>query len=227
MQTFVRKLIRFIVNLIAHVTVTGRENVPQTGGMVVASNHIGIIDIVMFHYVFDRMDIFIPVAEKWEKHGWVRWLARQLNFVFVDRFNPDLKALRKMIGLMQDGNALVIAPEGTRSRVGSLIEGKPGVAFLAARSGFPVVPVAITGTEDKVILGNLKRFKKSRITLTAGVPFTLPPLPPRERDAKLQEYTDEVMCQIAALLPERYRGLYAQHPRTLALVAGKTDQPVL
>lgn len=227
MQTFVRKLIRFIVNLIARVTVTGADNVPQTGGMVVASNHIGIIDIVMFHYVFDRMDMFIPVAEKWEKLGWIRWLARQLNFIFVDRFNPDLKAMRKMIGLMQDGNALVIAPEGTRSRVGSLIEGKPGVAFLAARSGFPVVPVAITGTEDKVILGNLKRFKKSPVTLTAGVPFTLPPLPPRERDAKLQEYTDEVMCQIAALLPVRYRGLYEQHPRTLALVAGKTDQPVL
>lgn len=227
MQTFVRKLIRFLVNLIANVKVTGAENVPQTGGMVVASNHIGIIDIVMFHYVFDRMDMFIPVAEKWEKHGWIRWLARQLNFVFVDRFNPDLKALRKMIGLMQDGNALVIAPEGTRSRVGSLIEGKPGVAYLAARSGFPVVPVAITGTEDKVILGNLKRLRKSSITLTAGTPFTLPPLPAKERDAKLQEYTDEVMCQIAALLPERYRGRYAHHPRTLALLAEKTDQPVL
>lgn len=227
MQNLVRKLIRFIVNLVAEVKVTGADNVPQTGGMVVASNHIGIIDIVMFHYVFDRMDMFIPVAEKWEKHSWIRWLAQQLNFVFVDRFNPDLKAMRRMIGLMQNGNALVIAPEGTRSRVGSLIEGKPGVAFLAARSGFPVVPVSITGTEDKVILGNLKRFKKSPVTLTAGIPFTLPPLPPRERDTKLQEYTDEVMCQIAALLPERYRGVYARHPRTLALVAEKTDQPVL
>lgn len=227
MQTFVRKLIRFLVNLIADVKITGRENVPEHGGMVVASNHIGIIDILMFHYVFDRMDMFIPVAEKWEKHGWIRWLARQLNFVFVDRFNPDLKALRKMITLMEEGNALVIAPEGTRSRVGSLIEGKPGVAFLAARSGFPVVPVAITGTEDKVILGNLRRFKKSHITLTAGKPFTLPPLPAKERDAKLKEYTDEVMCQIAALLPERYRGMYAQHPRTLALLAAQNDQNIL
>jgi len=225
MQHFVRGLIRAILNLIADIEVTGRENVPEHGGMVVASNHIGIIDIVMFHYVFERFDMFIPLAEKWEEQGWIRWLAKQLNFIFVDRFNPDLKALRKMIGLMEAGNALVIAPEGTRSRTGALIEGKPGVAFLAARSGFPIVPVAITGTEDKVIFGNLKRFRKSQVTLTGGEPFTLPPLPRDKRDETLQQYTDEVMCQIAVLLPERYRGVYAEHPRTKELLT--TDANVL
>jgi 1-acyl-sn-glycerol-3-phosphate acyltransferase len=225
MQKFVRSLIRALINLIADVKVTGAENVPATGGLVVASNHIGIIDIVMFHYVFDRFDMFIPVAEKWEKQGWIRWLARQLNFIFVDRFNPDLKAIRKMIGLMEEGNALVIAPEGTRSRTGALIEGKPGVAFLAARSGFPVVPVAITGTEDKVILGNLKRFKKSQVTLTGGKAFTLPPLPRENRDETLQKYTAEVMCQIAAILPERYHGIYAEHPRLKELLTQNTNIP--
>jgi 1-acyl-sn-glycerol-3-phosphate acyltransferase len=219
MQKIVRWLIRLLLNIIADVKVTGRENVPEKGGMVVAANHIGIIDIVMFHYVFDRFDMFIPLAEKWEKQGWIRWLGKQLNFLFVDRFNPDLKAIRKMIGLMEDGNALVIAPEGTRSRTGALIEGKPGVAFLAARSGFPIVPVAITGTEDKVILGNLKRLRKSHVTLTGGKPFTLSPLPKEHRDETLRQYTDEVMCRIAAILPERYRGVYANHPRTKELLS--------
>jgi 1-acyl-sn-glycerol-3-phosphate acyltransferase len=213
MRNFVRGLIRFVFNLIARFEIRGYENVPPSGAFVLAVNHIGVIDIAMFHYVFDRFDMFIPVGEKWEKNSFVRWLARNLNFLFVDRFNPDLKALRKMIALMDAGNSLVIAPEGTRSKTGALIEGKPGVAYLAARSGFPVLPVAITGTEDRVILANIKRLRKSPVTLTAGKPFTLPPIPRENRDEALQTYTDEIMCQIAALLPERYRGVYAEHPR--------------
>jgi len=213
MRNFVRGLIRFVFNRIARFEIRGYENVPPSGAFVLAVNHIGVIDIALFHYIFDRFDMFIPVGEKWEKNAFVRWLARNLNFLFVDRFNPDLKALRKMIALMDAGNSLVIAPEGTRSKTGALIEGKPGVAYLAARSGFPVLPVAITGTEDRVILGNLKRLRKSPVTLTAGKPFTLPAIPRENRDEALQNYTDEIMCQIAALLPEHYRGVYAEHPR--------------
>jgi len=216
-----RFLIRILLKLIAHFEIRGKENVPLTGGMIIASNHIGILDIIMVYFAIDRTDLFIPVAEKWEKIGWIRWLGHQLNFLFIDRFNPDLKAMRKMIALMEEGKCLVIAPEGTRSRVGSLIEGKPGVAYLAARSGFPVVPAAITGTEDKVVLGNIKRFRKSNIILTGGKPFIIPPLPNKDRDAALQKFTDEIMCQIAALLPERYRGVYAEHPRLKQILAGE------
>ena len=218
MLRLIRFLIRIGLKLIARFEIHGKENVPLTGGMIIASNHIGILDIVMVYVGIDRTDLFIPVAEKFEKIGWIRWLGKQLNFLFVDRFNPDLKALRKMIALMEEGKCLVIAPEGTRSRVGSLNEGKPGVAYLAARSGFPIVPVAITGTADPVILGNVKRLRKSNITLTGGKPFIIPPLPKTNRDEALKNYTDEIMCQIAALLPERYRGVYANHPRLKELL---------
>jgi len=220
MLRIIRFLIRVLLKLIARFEIHGRENAPLTGGMILASNHIGILDIIMVYFAIDRTDLFIPVAEKWEKIGWIRWLGKQLNFLFVDRFNPDLKAMRKMIALMEDGKCLVIAPEGTRSRVGSLIQGKSGVAYLAARSGFPVVPVAITGTEDRNILENLKRLRRSQVTLTGGKPFIVPPLPNNERDAALQNYTDEIMCRIAALLPERYRGVYVEHPRLKELLAG-------
>ena len=221
MLRLLRFLIRVLLKLIARVEIRGKENAPLKGGMILASNHIGILDIIMVYFAIDRTDLFIPVAEKWEKIGWIRWLGRQLNFLFIDRFNPDLKAMRKMIALMQEGKCLVIAPEGTRSRVGSLIEGKPGVAYLAARSGFPVVPVAITGTEDKVILGNLKRLRKSTIILTGGEPFIIPPLPNKNRDEALQKYTDEIMCRIAALLPEKYRGVYTDQPRLKELLVQK------
>ena len=217
MLRLIRFLIRILLNVIARIEIRGRENAPLTGGMILAANHIGILDIVMVFYAIDRTDLFIPVAEKFEKIGWIRWLGKHLNFIFVDRFNPDLKAIRKMIALMEAGKCLIIAPEGTRSPTGSLIDGKPGVAFLAARSGFPITPVGITGTEDKVILGNVKRFRKSTITLTGGKPFVIPPLAKENRDAALQHATDEVMCRIAALLPEKYRGVYAGHPRTREL----------
>ena len=224
MLNVLRFLIRILFKLIARFEIRGRENVPLTGGMIIAANHIGILDILLVYFGLDRTDLFIPVAEKWEKARWIRWLGRHLNFVFVDRFNPDLKALRKMISLMEGGKCLIISPEGTRSRLGSLIEGKPGVAYLAARSGFPVIPVAVTGTEDKVILGNLKRLRKSSVTLTGGKQFVIPPLPKTNRDAALQKSTDEIMCRIAALLPERYRGVYAEHPRLKELLQQKERQ---
>ena len=218
MLRVLRFLIRVLLKLIARFEIRGKDNIPLTGGIVIASNHIGILDIIMVYFVIDRTDLFIPVAEKWEKIGWIKWLGKQLNFLFVDRYNPDLKALRKMIALMQEGKCLVIAPEGTRSRTGTLNEGKPGVAYLAARSGFPVIPVAITGTQDEAILENVKHFRKSYITLTGGKQFNIPPLPNKERDAALQKWTDEIMCQIAMLLPEKYRGVYAEHPRLKELL---------
>ncbi|MCC7189036.1 MAG: 1-acyl-sn-glycerol-3-phosphate acyltransferase [Anaerolineales bacterium] len=213
-----RALIRIALKLIARVEMRGRENAPLTGGMILAANHIGFLDIVMVYYAINRTDLFIPVAEKWEKVWWIRALGKPLNLLFVDRFNPDLKAIRKMIALMEAGNCLIIAPEGTRSPTGSMIEGKPGVAYLAARSGFPVTPVGITGTEDKVILDNLKHFRKSTITLTGGKPFVIPPLAKENRGAALKNATDEIMCQIAALLPEKYRGVYAGHPRLIEIL---------
>jgi len=219
MRYILRTLIRFLFNLIAHVDVSGYEYVPKEGNFVIATNHLGIVDAPLAFYALDRWDLFVLVGEKWEKNAFMKWLGKYFNFIFIDRFNPDIKALRKVIALMDDGKNLVIAPEGTRSRVGSLIEGKPGVSYLATRLGQPIVPVAISGTEDKVIFGNLKRLRKSHIVLKAGPAFTLPPLPRKNRDEILQQYTDEIMCHIAVLLPEKYHGVYAGHPRLKELQA--------
>jgi 1-acyl-sn-glycerol-3-phosphate acyltransferase len=199
--------------------VLGYENLPTENNYVLATNHVGILDALMPFYALGRWDIYIPVAEKWEQNRFLNWLGKYFNFVFIDRYNPDIKAMRKLIRLMEEGNLLAISPEGTRSRVGSLIEAKPGVTYLATKLNRPIVPVAITGTEDKVILGNLKRLRRSHITITAGPHFTLPPVPRENRDEMLKQYTDEIMCRIAVLLPEKYRGVYAEHPRLAELLA--------
>jgi 1-acyl-sn-glycerol-3-phosphate acyltransferase len=218
MRYILRSLIRLIFNLIARVEVTGYENIPTQGNFVIATNHLGIVDAPLAFYALDRWDLFVLVGEKWKKKFFFRWLGKNFNFIFIDRFNPDIKALRTVIALMDEGKNLVIAPEGTRSRTGALIEGKPGVSYLATRLGQPIVPVAIAGTEDKVIFGNLKRLRRNHITVTAGEAFTLPPLPRENRDAVLKQYTDEIMCHIAAMLPEKYWGVYKDHPRLKELL---------
>ena len=218
MRYILRTLIRLLFNLIAHVEANGYEYLPEEGNFVIATNHLGIIDAPMAFYALDRWDLFVLVGEKWKKRPLFRWLGKHFNFIFIDRFNPDIKALRKVMALMDEGKNLVIAPEGTRSRTGALIEGKPGVSYLATRLGQPIVPVAIAGTEDKVIFGNLKRLRRSHVTLTAGPAFTLPPLPRKNRDEVLQRYTDEIMCHIAVMLPEKYWGVYKDHPRLKELL---------
>lgn len=212
MKYILRWLIRLLFNIVAHVELKGYENLPKEGSYVIATNHLGIVDAPIAFYALDRWDMFVLIGEKWEKVTLFRWLGKYFNFIFVDRYNPDIKTLRRVISLMEENNILVIAPEGTRSRVGSLIEAKPGVSYLATKLNRPIVPVAIIGTEDQALVGNLKKLRRAHIIVTAGKPFMLPPLPRENRDAVLKQYTDDIMCHIAALLPEKYRGVYAEHP---------------
>lgn len=218
MKYVLRGLIRLMFNLIARVEVRGYENLPQDASFVIATNHLGIADVPIAFYALNRWDMFVVIGEKWRDVGLFRWVGKHFNFIFIDRFNPDIKALRKIISLMEENNILVIAPEGTRSRTGALIEARPGVSYLATKLGRPIIPVGITGTEDKNLLDNLKKLRRSRIVVTAGTPFTLPPLPRENREEVLKKYTDEIMCHIAALLPEKYRGVYADHPRLRELL---------
>ncbi len=218
-KNILRTLIRFFVNRIAKVEILNREKLPATGSYVFATNHLGILDAFLAYYVLDRWDFFIPVAEKWAENAFLRWLGKHLNFIFIDRFNPDIHALREILKRMERGEVLVIAPEGTRSRSEKMAEGKPGVSYLASKSQFPVIPVGLAGTEDRIFFGNLKKLKRTEIQITIGDAFTLSALPRKNRDEVLQAYTDEIMCQIAALIPEKNRGFYAEYPRLKELLA--------
>ena len=220
MKSFLRWLIHAVLRMITRIEARGYENLPEGGGFVIAVNHLGILDAPMAYYALDDWNLFIPVAEKWEKNPLLKWLGKHLNFIFIDRFNPDLKAMREMMRRMEAGQTLVISPEGTRARDEKMAQGKPGVAYLASKLGWKIVPVAISGSEDRIVKGNLKKFKRTTIKLTAGQAFTLPPFPSEGSEAKLQEYTDEIMCRIAAMLPAHNRGYYANHPRLIELLHG-------
>lgn len=216
-----RAIIRLLFRLITRIDVEGMENVPSTGGLVAATNHIGRLDPGLAYVLIDRDDIIMLVAEKYRETAIFRWLTWAIDGIWVDRFNADFNAVRACLRRLKRGGMLVIAPEGTRSPTGSLILARSGAGYLAMKSGAPILPAAVTGTEDAEVKARLSRLRRIEIHVRFGKPFHLRPLAGAERDRALEAYDDEIMCQIAALLPAERRGVYADHPRLKELLASR------
>lgn len=214
----IRIIFRIVLKVIAKVSVEGLEHVPDTGGAIVVTNHIGRLDALLGVILADRDDFIMMIAEKYQKNAFWRWTAKEVDAVWLDRYDADINALRIVYKRLMQGEILGMAPEGTRSKTEALAEGKPGAAYLAAKTGLPVIPIGLAGTEDRVVKERLKHLRRLNIDIKIGEPFYLPPLDRRNREAVLQEGTDEIMCRIAALLPPAYRGVYADHPRLQELL---------
>ena len=212
-----RSIVRFLMKIIADIEVHGMEKLP-VGNVIIAANHLGRLDTAALLCILDREDIIMPVAEKYKDHPLYGAIGRAANAVWLNRFEADYSALRQILERMKQGGLLVIAPEGTRSKSEALQQAKMGVAFLASKSGYPVLPVAVTGTEDRLILENLKRFRRSKISATAAELMYIDISKGKGREEAMRQVTDEIMCQIAALLPEKYHGVYADHPRLKELL---------
>jgi 1-acyl-sn-glycerol-3-phosphate acyltransferase len=210
---FARFFINLFIKLVMRLKVEGMENLPASGAYIIASNHLGRLDVPLVYYYTNRDDVALMAAEKYYKNTFFRWFGNQLNAIWVDRFNADFAAMRKALGWLKQGHVLVLAPEGTRSPTGSLIQARAGTGFLAAKAGVPILPVALTGSEDRLVKYQLSHLRPANITIRVGKTFILPPLPTRERETATDQYADEIMCRIAALLPAAYRGVYADHPR--------------
>ncbi len=213
-----RRVLRFLFYALCRIELVGVENIPKSGGVLGAANHLSRLDGPLMYAVMPRADVSALTAKEYRRNPFFRWVLESARIIWLDRDNPDARTLREAIAFLRGGGMLGIAPEGTRSRVRSLIPAKPGVAYLATKAEVPLLPVAIMGTEEA--FSELFHLRKPRIRLVFGKPFSLPPLERRRRDESLQENADEIMCRIAALLPESYRGVYAGHPRVKELVGG-------
>ncbi len=216
-----RSFVRFAMNLIADVEIIGLEKLPR-GNVLLAANHLGRLDTAVLLYAIERDDIIIAVAEKYKNHPLFGAMGRAVDAVWLNRFEADFSALREILTRMRKGGLMVIAPEGTRSKTEALQPGKMGVAFLASKSGYPVMPISLTGTEDRRVVRNLLRFRRSKIRAVAGEPFMIEIPKGRGRDEAMRQATDEIMCRLAANLPEKYRGVYAENPRLKELLAIKS-----
>ncbi|GAB4492775.1 MAG: lysophospholipid acyltransferase family protein [Anaerolineales bacterium] len=222
MQKFFRILVRIVLRIIARVEIHGIENLPA-GGFILASNHLGRLDSAILYYAIDREDVIMPVAEKYKSHWFFGPLVRSLGGFFINRFDADLAAIREVLRRMKKGGIFVIAPEGTRSKTESLQQARSGVAFFASKTGALVVPIAMTGTEDRLVLENLKHLRRSHIVVRVGKPIRVHLDETQGREQALEAATDDIMCRIAAMLPEKYRGVYANHPRLAQILKSEAS----
>lgn len=203
-RKFSHGLIKLIAWVCLHITKEGLENIPEHGPLLIVINHLGDADvpalISSLPFTPDalaKIELYeLPILGKLIDHYGVIWLHRG---------RPDKRALRAALDGLAEGRRIIIAPEGRYSLTGALEEGSGGAAFLAYKSGAPILPIAITGTENENVYASLKRFKRARVHIRVGKIFGLEEQASARREA-MNEGTKRIMAEIRSLLPERYRG---------------------
>jgi 1-acyl-sn-glycerol-3-phosphate acyltransferase len=185
--------------------VLGLQNVPRHGPAILASNHLNLADPPLLASLVPRRLIFMAKLELWSTPV-IGWLYGLGGCIPVRRFEADVGALRRAEKVLREGHVLVMFPEGTRSRHPGLGKGHPGTAVIALRSGVPIVPVGVSGTETVSLPSCFLR--RTRVRIAFGQPFTLP-RGQRLTTELAEASTERIMKEIAALLPEAYRGTYA------------------
>ena len=214
-------IFRILFLLLTRVRIHGKEHLPREGGYIAAANHLSVIEVPLAYCLINRPDVTGLVAKKHQKNAFFRWIINLMNGIWLNREEIDTRALRAARDHLKNGGVLGIAPEGTRSQTGALIEAKTGVAFLADQAKVPIVPVAVAGTWQ--ITSEILTLKRPVIVVNFGRPFTLPDVDRKNRERDLRKNTEEIMCQLAALLPPENRGIYADHPRLKELLSTQKD----
>lgn len=199
--TLICVMVKIALAILARVRLLERENVPAEGAFIIASNHLSWIDVPLIPSYLSRPVIYMAKEETFKSK--IGWLVRFLGAFPVKRGEADRKALRAADEQLKEGNIFIIFPEGTRSRTHTLAQGHSGLGMIALRSGVPVVPVAVWGTE--------KIFKtfKPRVTVHYGEPMILKPEGQKVTREDVDAVTAQVMRKIAAMLPPEYRGVYS------------------
>jgi 1-acyl-sn-glycerol-3-phosphate acyltransferase len=188
-------------------TVEGIENVPRKGGAIIVSNHMNNADPCVLPGIMPRRIVFMAKKE-WFNHPIGALIFRLIGAFPVDRQAADLGALREATRVVNDGLPLLMFPEGTRSKDSQLHQGFAGTALVAYRTGAPIVPVAIIGTETIPWPWVFVRpFMGPRVVVRIGKPF-YPPKADRITSQAAKDATEDIMRHVAELLPEQYRGFY-------------------
>jgi 1-acyl-sn-glycerol-3-phosphate acyltransferase len=207
-----RRLCRFLLRtigftLLAKVDqVDGMENFPRTGPAILMINHIAFIDPIVVLHVLPRNIVPLAKIEVYE-YPLVGIFPRLWGVIPVRREEFDRRAVQQVLEVIKAGEIVLVAPEGTRSP--SLTQGKEGVAYLATRSGAPVIPVAVDGTIGFPAFRLSQRWKEPGAHITFGEPFHFHSETKHPGKEELRKMTDEAMYVLAEMLPEHRRGYYA------------------
>ncbi len=211
---------RALILLCIKRDVQGWKNIPRRGSLILASNHLNLADPPIITVTFPRRIVWMAKQELFDMPV-IGLLYHLYGLIPVRRFEADLRALRRSERALRRGGVLGMFPEGTRSGRPGLNAAEPGTALLALRTGVPVLPVAIWGTEGVRLPAAF--FRRTQVHIAFGQPFRLP-RPQHIAKEDVQEGTDEIMRRIAALLPPEYRGVYAESTVETVTVAGERDE---
>ena len=181
--------------------------VPDQGPLIIAINHINFLEIpIMYTHLLPRQVTAFVKSEGW-KNPFLRYVFNLWDGIPLQRGEADMHAIRAGLAVLNEGKILGIAPEGRRTGDGRLIEGYPGIVTMALKAQVPILPMVSYGHEH--LWANVKRLQRTPFHVKIGRLFTLNahgrPLSKQVR----RQMTDELMFQLARLLPEDYRGYYA------------------
>jgi 1-acyl-sn-glycerol-3-phosphate acyltransferase len=203
-----RWAVRAFLFLFTRFEVKGRENVPAVGGILVSANHLSLMDPPVLGVSLGRSTAFMAKQELF-RSGLGRYFLTAFGAFPVQRGKLDREALRRAETVLSREYALVMFPQGARaSSDGYRPEGFVGAALIAARSGVPVLPVGVTGTEAMRGWGWMLR--RPKITVNIGPAIELRSSRGRARRDQLEEDTRTIMARIGDLLPPAYRGANAR-----------------
>jgi len=165
-----RVLTRLLCRLVFRWEIRGRENIPPTGPLIIAPNHISYLDPPVVGAAADWSPAFMAKADLFRIPVF-GWLISRTRAFPVQRGRADRRAMRWALDLLSRGEMVLIFPEGTRSLTGKLLEAEPGITHIILRSRAPVLPVAVAGTDK--IFRQIKPFPRfNRIRVSFGKPLT-------------------------------------------------------
>jgi 1-acyl-sn-glycerol-3-phosphate acyltransferase len=206
-------LIRAILCALCKVDAAELSRLPRKGPLIIVMNHINFLEAPLLYALLYPRDISgFAKSDTW-RNPFLGLLATTWECVPVERGSNDMSSMRQALGALERGKMLNVMPEGTRSHDGKLKPGHAGVVAMALRSGAPIVPVAIYGSES--FWPSLRRGRRTSVHFRVGEAYRLRRPEPGAAKSSRAEAADEIMLTLAALLPPEYRGVYAGGRTTL------------
>ena len=202
-----KALVKGLLFLFTNYQVRGKENIPREGAIIVVANHLNLADPPILALSLGRKAVFMAKKELF-RSKLSGYFVRSFGAFPVHRGQLDRQAIRQAHQVLDKGLALVVFPEGKRSRNAKLQPAFSGLALVALRNGAPIVPVGIAGTEK--IKGVAWLVRRPKVTVNIGRPFSLPSVASKLTKVELAGVTDSIMTRIAELLPPEYRGHYTE-----------------
>lgn len=206
-QTVVSFTLKSITRLLCDIEDEHLEKVPARGPLILVVNHVNFLDApLVYSHLQPRPLTGFAKIETWENFL-IGSLFSLFEAIPIQRGEVDMTAIRMGLSALQQGKILAIAPEGTRSGHGRLQRGHPGVVTLAMKSGAPVLPMVFYGGEN--FRSNISRLRRTPFTIRTGSPFEVRSESGSITHQSRQKAADEIMYQLADLLPPSHRGVYS------------------